>query len=99
MIRIRSGMPAYTAIVLNTKDKMENAILEERKLELYMEAKRWFDLVRTGKVITVMDKYYRERQAKRGTTPTGFGDPRTVLWPIHRNVLNSNPVLTQNPPY
>lgn len=99
MIRIRSGMPAYTATVLNTTAKMEDAILEERKLELYMEAKRWFDLVRTDKVIPVMDKYYRERQARRGTTPTGFGDPRTVLWPINRNVLNSNPLLAQNPPY
>jgi starch-binding outer membrane protein, SusD/RagB family len=99
MVHIRAGLPAYTATVLNDQTKMENAILEERKLELYMEAKRWFDLVRTDRVITVMDPVYRARQAKRGTVPTGFGDPRSVLWPINRTVLNSNPKLVQNPPY
>jgi hypothetical protein len=80
-------------------DARENAILEERKLELFMEGKRWFDLVRTGKVITVMDPYYRKRQAARGTQPSGFGDPRTVLWPLSTAVINSNRSLIQNPPY
>lgn len=84
---------------LDTPEKMENAILEERKLELYLEAKRWFDLVRTDKVIEVMDPVIKARQVRRGSPPSGFGDPRTILWPIHRNVLNANPKLEQNPPY
>lgn len=99
MVRIRSGMPAYTAAQLTTPAVAENIILEERKLEFYMEARRWFDLIRTDKIITVMDPVYYRRQARRGTVPTGFGDPRTVLWPLHRTVLNSNPALIQNPPY
>jgi hypothetical protein len=99
-VRSRAGYTnPYTSTILNTMDKRENAILEERKLELYMEAKRWFDLVRTGKVIEVMDPYIKRRQIQRSSPPTGFGDPRTILWPIHRTVLNSNPSLTQNPPY
>ena len=98
-VRVRAGLTGYTATVLNTQTKMENAILEERKLELYLEAKRWFDLVRTDKVIEVMDPVMRRRQIQRGSPPTGFGDPRTILWPIHRNVLNANPQLVQNPPY
>ncbi|WP_165958238.1 RagB/SusD family nutrient uptake outer membrane protein [Segetibacter sp. 3557_3] len=99
IIHQRAGLPAYLAADLNSIAKMEDAILEERKLELYMEAKRWFDLVRTDKVIPVMDQYYRDRQLRRGTVPTGFGDPRTILWPINRTVLNSNPKLVQNVPY
>ncbi len=98
-VRTRAGLTGYLITSLNTPEKMENAILEERKLELYMEAKRWFDLVRTGKVIEVMDPVLKERQVRRGSPPTGFGDPRTILWPIHRTVLNANPKLVQNPPY
>lgn len=98
-VRTRAGLTGYAATDLGTPELMEHAILEERKLELYMEAKRWFDLERTGKVIEVMDPYIRKRQIERGSTPTGWGDPRTILWPIHRNVLNANPKLAQNPPY
>lgn len=98
-IRTRAGLTGYADTDLDTQDKMENAILEERKLEFYMEAKRWFDLVRTGKVIEVMDPVLMARQVRRGSPPTGWGDPRTILWPIHRNVLNANPKLEQNPPY
>jgi hypothetical protein len=98
-IRTRAGVPNYTLLELDTPEKMENAILEERKLELYMEAKRWFDLVRTDKVAEVMDPYIKRRQFQRNSPQIGFGDPRTILWPINRGVLNSNTSLIQNPPY
>jgi hypothetical protein len=99
-VRSRAGYTVpYTATTLSTMTARENAILEERKLELYMEAKRWFDLVRTGKVIEVMDPYIKQRQLQRSSPAVGFGDPRTILWPLHRTVLNSNPHLVQNPPY
>jgi hypothetical protein len=78
---------------------MENAILGERKLELYMEAKRWFDLIRTGKVIEVMDPVLKGRQALRQSPQIGFGDTRKILWPLNRDVLNANIKLEQNPPY
>jgi starch-binding outer membrane protein, SusD/RagB family len=99
LVHERAGLTAYTALSFLDKTSMENGILEERKLEFFMEAKRWFDLVRTGKVIEVMDPYIKRRQEVRGTTPTGFGDPRTILWPLNRTVLNSNANLIQNPPY
>jgi hypothetical protein len=78
---------------------MENAILEERKLELYLEAKRWFDLIRTDKVFEVMDPILKARQALRASPQIGFGDARKILWPLNRNVLNANSKLIQNPPY
>lgn len=98
-IRTRAGVPTYTEIQLDTPGKRENAILEERKLELYLEAKRWFDLVRTDKVAEVMDPYIKRRQFERNSPQTGFGDPRTILWPLNRTVLNSNTAILQNPPY
>lgn len=98
-VRARAGVAAYRADSLNNATIMESAILAERKLELYMEAKRWFDLLRTDKVIEVMDPILRRRQIQRATPALGWGDPRTILWPIHRNVLNANIQLEQNPPY
>lgn len=98
-IRTRAGVPTYTLVQLDNPTKMENAILEERKLELYLEAKRWFDLVRTDKVAEVMDPYIKRRQQQRNSPELGFGDPRTILWPINRTVLNSNTAMSQNPPY
>jgi len=99
IIHQRAGLPAYLATDFPDKDSMANAILEERKLELYLEAKRWFDLIRTDKVFEVMDPILKERQALRASPQIGFGDPRKILWPLNRNVLNANPKLVQNPPY
>ncbi|GAB3349408.1 RagB/SusD family nutrient uptake outer membrane protein [Arachidicoccus ginsenosidivorans] len=99
IIHERAGLTAYFATDFPSKATMENAILEERKLELYMEAKRWFDLVRTGKVVEVMDPVLKARQALRMSPEIGFGDKRKILWPINRNVLNANIKLEQNPPY
>lgn len=99
IIHQRAGLMPYADTTFPDQTTMENAILEERKLELYMEAKRWFDLLRTDKVIEVMDPILKKRQALRSSPEIGFGDPRRILWPLNRNVLNANPELTQNPGY
>lgn len=84
---------------LATQLDMEKAILDERQLELFGEAKRWFDLVRTGRVLTTMDPLIGQRQRNLGITQTGFTDARLILWPISRSALSKDPLLVQNPPY
>jgi hypothetical protein len=101
-IRVRAGLPAYTAAdpAVSTQSSMENTILKERRLELYGEGKRWFDLVRTGKVKEVMDPILMQRQRRLGTPQLGFdGYPDKILWPIYRTVLEDNERLVQNPSY
>jgi starch-binding outer membrane protein, SusD/RagB family len=78
---------------------VEKAILDERQLELFAEGKRWFDLVRTNRVISVMDPLVKLRQQYLGIGQTGFNDARKILWPISRDALNKDPLLIQNPPY
>lgn len=94
---IRSRMGYLKTITdLNTPDAiaLENAILTERQLELWGEGKRWFDLVRTDKVITFMDPILKERGIAEG-----FGDARKTLFPIHSSVFEANPLIKQNEPY
>lgn len=85
----------------SNKEEVETVILLERQLEFMAEGKRWFDLVRTNRVIPVMDKVIKERQSAIGIAPTGFGDEGRILAPIYYREFEANPALKgdQNKPY
>ncbi|MCD2425779.1 RagB/SusD family nutrient uptake outer membrane protein [Niabella pedocola] len=103
-VRVRAGLPAYVEGSAPVADQtgLADAILKERQLELVGEGKRWFDLVRTGNLVKIMDPILRRRQIAAGTPAgeaIGFSDPRRILWPVNRSVLNANKKLVQNPGY
>jgi hypothetical protein len=95
-IHTRAGLTAYTAAQLPDSTTTSNAILTERQYELFVEGKRWYDLIRNGLVSTVMDPIMH--QLAPSAQPYA-ADPRKILWPININDLNANPQLVQNPPY
>lgn len=85
MIRSRAGISQYTN--LSQSDAREKIYLE-RRLELYMEGQRWFDLVRTGRALATM-------------APYGMKDYMT-LFPIPQaqiDIVNDRSILPQNPGY
>jgi len=85
MIRKRAGLIEYTTL---TKDEARENIYNERRFELGMEGVRWFDLVRTGKALTVM-------------TPLGMKAHMTVfpLPLVEVQIINDPAILPQNPGY
>jgi hypothetical protein len=84
-IRTRAGVSTYSG--LNPSDTRD-AIYLERRLELSFEGHRWFDLVRTGRALSVM-----------GTK--GMKDYMTVFpIPISQvQLMNDNTLFPQNPGY
>lgn len=53
-VRARAGLSATTA---TSQTALREAIFRERRVELAFENKRWFDLVRTGRVVEVITAY------------------------------------------
>jgi hypothetical protein len=98
-IRTRAGLPTVLETDFADETALEMAILKERQLEFIAEGRRWFDLVRTGHAIEVMDPILKARQAARGLAQTGFGGEDRIVFPIHRDIINANKLIEQNDAY
>jgi hypothetical protein len=92
-----------------TPDAMIDGILAEGSYELLGEGKRWFDLIRMGRVHQIMDPVLNFRNGTATTVggvttvvpdTKGFVDaPNRYYWPISQSALNANNLVHQNPGY
>lgn len=104
-IRQRVGYTADSKLEVSSfnQGEIEDIILKERQLEFIAEGKRWFDLMRTDKLIDVMDPVIRARQEAAGVKVTGFiiEEEGRKYVPIYYREFESNTELRgdQNPPY
>lgn len=84
-VRDRAGLEGYFGL---TKDDAREKIYLERRLELSFEGHRWFDLVRTGRALSVMQPYGMQ--------------PHMTIFPIPLNqiqLINDPVIFPQNPGY
>ncbi|GAB3782865.1 RagB/SusD family nutrient uptake outer membrane protein [Spirosoma horti] len=79
-VRDRAAVPASQAA---TKDALLLAIETERQVEFPFEADRWFNLIRTGRVATVL----------------GITDASKYVLPIPNSEILADKALTQNQGY
>ncbi len=75
-----------------SKDQMRDSIIEERRLELAFEMKRWYDIKRLQLGPEVFGPQGLEPHAN-------FDAGRDYLMPLTTTQLNINPELGQNPGY
>lgn len=102
IIRDRVHLNPVTAV---SKEQMQTAILNERRLELSFEGQRWADLLRHGMAVSVMTGLNDVTYTCNDGTP-GAGTPvkyritdQNLVLPVPTLELQANPNLTQNPGY
>jgi hypothetical protein len=86
-VRNRAGLPNLTANL--SQAQFRDSLLLERRLELAFEGHRWYDLVRTKRLISAI----------KAQNPTLLVEERHYLYPIPQTERDVNSQLTQNPGY
>ncbi|WP_225309437.1 RagB/SusD family nutrient uptake outer membrane protein [Larkinella humicola] len=89
-VRKRAGLADLTGL---DKPAVRLALEKERKVEFLFEGQRWFDLVRTGRAIEVMNAHFASKGISFKMTEN------ELLLPIPLREIDLNPALTQNPGY
>lgn len=94
-VRERAGLADLSGL---SQSDFRNAVYLEERLEVAFEGHRWFDLIRTGQALTVMNSKLG------GTDPVGPSeaiDENDLLYPIPESVITtSSPgVIMQNAGY
>ncbi|MFY1046105.1 RagB/SusD family nutrient uptake outer membrane protein [Chryseobacterium sp. GP-SGM7] len=91
-IKTRAAIPTTN---FTSKDLLLNEIDRERRLEFVGEGHRWFDLLRTGKAISVMTAHFNNNQGYSTAQIKQYN----LLMPVPQGQINTDPALKQNPGY
>lgn len=91
-IKTRAGIPT---VQITDKDKLLEEIALERRKELVNEGDRWFDLIRTGKAIEVMNAYFDRTPGYNGITVK----EQYFVQPVPQSQINTDGAISQNQGY
>lgn len=102
-VRNRAGQGDVISSNVDTFFEFKIALEEERRREFAFENHRWFDLVRTGRAVTVMNEHFRnDFQYNNPDEPFFNVQPiqefQTLL-PIPQYEIDLNPSVAQNVGY
>ncbi|WP_460973101.1 RagB/SusD family nutrient uptake outer membrane protein [Spirosoma migulaei] len=88
-VRARAGLQPLSGL---SRQQFKDAILLERRLEFAFEANRWFDLVRTGRLLEAVnaETSYGRSPAIKATN---------LVFPIPQREMDANAALKQNDGY
>ncbi|GAB3315874.1 RagB/SusD family nutrient uptake outer membrane protein [Larkinella ripae] len=91
-IRTRAGLAPKTATDAGTQAAMRLAIEQERRIELAFEGHRWFDLVRTGRALSVLQAKATAIGIKTNLTENNlvFAIPQSQI-DINTSKIKQNP--------
>jgi tetratricopeptide (TPR) repeat protein len=97
-VRTRAGLASIT---LSDQTTLRSIIYHERRVELAFENHRWFDLVRTGLAIPVMNAFGVLQKIKYSyILPAAYNVTQNrLLYPIPFRETQVNPLITQNLDY
>ncbi len=83
-VRERAGLIPLSSDL--NKETFSDAVMQERRVELFAEGQRFFDLVRTGRALSTL-----------GTK--GYAEPKNMVFPLPAHDLNLDKNLRQNDGY
>lgn len=89
-VRERAGLGVVTD---NNKEVVLEKIALERRLELVNEGHRWFDLIRYGTAVEVMNQWFATHNMNIVI------NQNHLLQPIPQNQIDTDPAMVQNPGY
>ena len=94
LVRTRSGLASKSGL---SQVDTRSVIQHERRVELCFEGERWFDLIRWGTMVQVMQAHKTNYVSANGQI--GNVTQNLALYPIPTREIQLNPKLSQNPGY
>jgi hypothetical protein len=97
-VRARAGLPDKTAATVTSQAAFRAAIFHERQVELAFENHRWYDLLRTNDVVTMMIAHGAKEKQQHAYLPANAYQvtQNRLLLPIPQTDVNLDN-LEQNP--
>ncbi len=99
-VRTRAGLSPLTSVQVPTQESYRQAMLDERRLEFAAEFLRWFDLVRAGKAMSVMNAFFQKPEEHIDGIYQMKEYQIIFAIPNDELLLNTDPtIMWQNPGY